>query len=315
MLSHGWNGQSGCSRNLQLLGLLAACLLLAMASGCGSVTSSGNTVTTSPAPSPTPSPTPTPFPIVFAGDNRNQMAIDGTGRFLFEPNGFTSPGTGFNIYRIDSVTGALTPTPAAAGAAPVGSFTAASADGRFLFNAGNGLVAVFSINASTGQLLTVPGTTTSTAGSAGPMAVSADDKFLYVANQTEGTVAVFAIGSNGSLTPVTGTNFTIDNSAQFLTLTRDGRFLFVSAAPNGAVSETVKGYAVNPAAGTFTAIAGAVVTGVTSVTLDRSGGFAYISSVGSLTTFRIDPLTGALTPVSQATGPSSDDANDMVVVP
>jgi 6-phosphogluconolactonase len=253
--------------------------------------------------------------MVFSTDNRNQMAIDGTGHFLFEPNGFTSPGTGFNVYAIDQVSGALTLTSATANAAPVGTFTAASADGRFLFSAGNGLVEVFSINASTGQPLVVPGATTSTAGSAGPMAVSADGKFLYVANQLEGTVAVFAVGSNGSLTPMSGSNFTIDSGAQFLTLTSDARFLFVAASPNNTTSETVKGYAVNPEAGTFKPIAGAVVNGVTSVTLDRSGGFAYISSVGNLTTFVIDPVTGALTSLARASAPSSDNANDMVVVP
>jgi 6-phosphogluconolactonase (cycloisomerase 2 family) len=432
---HGWYKLLGGKQARPLLSLLAASLLLVMASGCGSVTTNGTTFTTSPAPSPTPSPTPTPFPfptpfptpapsatptptpaptatpapasrfifgtpgfesgsvqagaialdgsvsavagspfdeglatpsiiqiladpksrfiyvlnvsafaagevigspgicgfainpttgaltrvpgspIVFPGDNRNQMAIDGTGRFVFEPNGFTSQGTGFNVYQIDPVTGSLTLSSATANAAPVGSFTAASADGRFLFNAGNGLVEAFAINASTGQLLIVPGTTTSTSGSAGPMVVSADSKFLYVANQTEGTVAVFAIGSNGSLTSVTGSNFAIDNGAQFITLTPDGRFLFVAAAPNNSLSQTVKGYAVNPVAGTFTPIAGAVVTNVTTVTLDRSGGFAYISGVGSLTTFAIHPVTGALTSVSQAAAPSSDDANDIVAVP
>jgi 6-phosphogluconolactonase (cycloisomerase 2 family) len=254
-------------------------------------------------------------PIIFSGDNRNQVAIDGTGQFLYEPNGFTSPGTSFSVYRIDSATGALTLTSSTASAAPVGPFIAASTDGRFVFNAGNGIVEVFAITPSTGQLVAVPGSTTSTAGSAGPMAISSDSKVLYVANQIEGTVAVFAIGSNGVLATVTGSSFTIDKQAQFLTLTPDGRFLFAAASPSNALNPTVKGYAVDPATGTFTAIAGAVVTGVTSVTLDRSGGFAYISSVGILTTFAINPVTGALTSVSEAAAPTSDDANDMAVVP
>jgi 6-phosphogluconolactonase (cycloisomerase 2 family) len=253
-------------------------------------------------------------PVVFQGDNRNQMAIDGTGQFLFEPNGFTSPGTGFNTYLIDPVTGSLTLSSVAANASPVGTFTAASPDGRVLFNAGNGLVEVFSIRGN-GQLLVVPGATTSTSGSAGPMAVSNDNKFLYVANQTEGTVAVFAIGTTGTLTLVTGTNFTIDSGAQFLELTPDGRFLFVAAVSSNGATQTVKGYAVDPVAGTFRAIPGAVVRNVTSVTVDRSGSFVYISSVGNLTTFAVDPATGALTFRSQANAPSSDDANNMVVVP
>lgn len=254
-------------------------------------------------------------PIVFPNDDDNLMAIEGTGHFIFEPNGFTgSPGPGFNVYTIDQTTGALILTSATANASPVGSFMAASANGSFLFNAGNGLVEAFSISTATGQLLVVPGTPTSPAGSAGPMAASADGRFLYVANQAQGTVAVFAIGSTGALTLVSGSPFTIDPGAQFLTLTPDGRFLFVAATPSGGVP-TVKGYAVNPAAGIFTPVPGAVVSNVTSVTVDRSGSFAYISRVGSLFTFTIDPVTGALSQRSQTTAPSSDNPHDVVVVP
>jgi len=255
-------------------------------------------------------------PIVFSANNVNQMAIDGTGQFLFEPNGFAGPpGTGFDVYSIDQTTGALTLTSATSNTAPVGSFSVASANGSLLFNAGNGLVEVFSITPSTGQLLVVPGTTVSTGGSAGPMAVSADNKFLYVANQLQGTVNVYAVGSGGSLALAPGSPFTIDIGAQFLTLTPDGRFLFVAASPTSG-SETVKAYAVNPTAGTFTAIPGAVVNNVTSVTIDRSGHFIYISAVGNLSTFSIDPVTGTLTVVSRTgNGPSSDDPNDMVVAP
>lgn len=254
-------------------------------------------------------------PIVFAANNVNQMAIDGTGQFLFEPNGFAGPpGTGFNVYSIQT-TGALILTSATSNTAPVGSFSVASANGSFLFNAGNGLVEVFSISVSTGQLLVVFGTPTSTGGSAGPMAVTADSKFLYVANQLQGTVNVFAVGSGGTLTPVGGSPFTIDTGAQFLTLTPDGRFLFVAASPSSG-TETVKGYAVNPTAGTFTAIPGAVVNNVTSVTVDRSGSFVYISAVGNLFTFSVNPLTGALTLLSRTSnGPTSDDPNNVVVAP
>ncbi|HEY6308807.1 MAG TPA: beta-propeller fold lactonase family protein [Candidatus Angelobacter sp.] len=254
-------------------------------------------------------------PILSPADNTNFMAIDGTGQFLFEPNGFTgSPGTGFDVFSINQTTGALTLVSATSNAAPVGSFTVASADGHFLFNAGNGLVEVFSISVSTGQLLVVPETPISPAGSAGPLAASADGRFLYVANQTEGTVAVFAIGPSGALTPVSGTPFSIDHGAQFLALTPDGRFLFVAASPAGSAA-TVKGYAVNPTAGTFTAISQAVVINVTSVTVDRSGSFVYISDVGDLFTFSVDPLTGALTPIAHTNAPSSDKANNMIVVP
>ncbi len=259
--------------------------------------------------------TPAPgSPLVFSSDNSNLMAIDGTGQFLFEPNGLVgSPGTGFNVYAIDQSTGALTLTSAISNASPIGSFTLASADGRFVFNAGNGLVEVFSISVPTGQLLVVPGTPTSTFGSAGPMAASRDGKFLYVANQAQGTVAVFSISATGALTLVSGSPFPIDIGAQFLTLTPNGAFLYVAATPNGGA--TIKGYTVNPSTGTFAPIAGAALSNFTTVTMDASGSFVYISRIGQLSTFTIDPVTGALTQVKQMTAPSSDDPNNVVAVP
>ncbi|HET9283221.1 MAG TPA: beta-propeller fold lactonase family protein [Candidatus Angelobacter sp.] len=256
-------------------------------------------------------------PIVFPQRNNNFMVMDGTGHFLFEPNGLgDSASTGFDIYAIDQNTGALTKTTSTSNAPPVGNFAAASADGRFVFNAGNGLVEAFSIVPSTGQLV-ASGAPISTGGSAGPVAVSNDGKFLYVANSNEGTVAVFAVGAGGALSMVSGSPFAIDPGAESLQLTPDGKFLYVAAFTDTATgaNQTVKGYAVNPAAGTFTPIPGAVVNNVDAVTIDFSGKFAYISAPGTLFTYSIDPATGALTQLAHTTAPSSDDASDLVTVP
>src|SRR5262249_7399976 len=164
---------------------------------------------------------------------------------------------------------------------------------------------------STGELPAVPGTPLSTAGSGGPMALTSDGRFLYVANQNEGTVMVFSVGTGGALSVVSGSPFAIDKGAEFLALTPDGRFLYVASL----TTLTVKGFAVNPAAGTFTPIAQAIVNNAFSVTIDLSGRFAFISSPGALFTFGIDPATGALTQLSRTTAPSSDNPNDIVIIP
>jgi DNA-binding beta-propeller fold protein YncE len=250
----------------------------------------------------------------FPDSNSNRMVLDGAGHFLFQPNGRNSnPSTGFDVYAVDPGTGALTKTKANSNVAPVGSFTAASRDGRFLFNAGNAMAEVFAVEPSSGQLTLIAGPV-STSGSAGPMAVTAAGDFLYVANQKEGTVAVFAMGEGGSLTPVAGSPFSIDTGAGFLALTPDAKFLYVQAhlAPG---NDTVKGYSVNPAEGSFKPIAGAVLQGVTTVAVDFSGKFAYISDVGDLFTYSIDPHTGAFIHVAHTTAPSSDDAQDLVTAP
>ena len=76
----------------------------------------------------------------------------------------------------------------------------------------------------------------------------------------------------------------------------------------------MNGFAVNPATGTFTAIAGATVANATSINVDGSGKFAYVSQA-QLVTFKIDPVTGALTVASQAVQPVSDIPNDIVLSP
>jgi hypothetical protein len=51
------------------------------------------------------------------------------------------------------------------------------------------------------------------------------------------------------------------------------------------------------------------------VAVDLSGKFAYISGVGELFTYAIDPVTGGLTLVARTNGPSSDDPLDVVTAP
>ena len=253
-------------------------------------------------------------PITFPIRNNNLLVLDGQGRFVFEPNGQgNSISTAFDVYSIDQNSGALTKTTSTSNVAPVGEFSVASADGQFLFNAGNGLVQAYTISLS-GELLAAPGPAISTGGSAGPLAISVDGKFLYAANSTQGTVAVFAIGTGGTLTAVSGSPFATSPGAESLALTPDGRFLYVAAfTPAG--NQTVQGFEVNPVAGSFIPIAGAVINNVDAVAIDLSGKFAYISAPGALITFSINPVTGALLQVSQTTAPSTDDATDLVTVP
>ena len=97
-----------------------------------------------------------------------------------------------------------------------------------------------------------------------------------------------------------------------MSLSPDGKFLYITF--QNAIENHVKGFAVNPAAGTFTAIAGATLANATSINVDKSGKFAYVSR-GQLVTFSIDPVTGALSQASQVTQPESDIPGDIVLTP
>lgn len=258
-------------------------------------------------------------PLIFSESNFNDIAIDGTGHFLFEPNiqGPRGASTAFDVYSIDQNTGAITKTLSPANARPVGMFSVTSADGHFLFNAGNGSVAVFSIDSQTGQLTPVKGTPTSAGGSAGPMALTSDGSFLYIANSTENTLSIFMVSTSGTLAPVAGSPFTLANGAGFLALTPNGEFLYISSEIPSNFSQVVTGYAVNPAAGSVAPIPGAVVNNASSVTVDLSGEFAYITdtSTFNLATYSIDAGTGALTQKSQTNALAAEDSEAMVTVP
>jgi 6-phosphogluconolactonase (cycloisomerase 2 family) len=245
-------------------------------------------------------------PLVPPTELLGQMAIDKTGHFLYEPDAGS-----FDIYSIDQTTGLLTKTTAPMAAASIGNFTTISPDGRFLFNASNTAVETLSVDAS-GNLAVVQApvpTGGAAVGAVGQLTVSADSQFLYVMNQ--GSISIFTIGSSGMLTPVVGSPFATDPAADGLALTPDDTHLYVAFQSN-----VVEGFTVNPMAGTLTPVAGASITDrATSVTMDGSGKFLYVTENFQLSTFSIDPTTGNLTRVSQTALPISESTQSMVVVP
>jgi len=249
---------------------------------------------------------PAPGQIFFPVQRFGQLAMDGSGRFLYQPDG-----SAIDVYTINQSTGQLTAMAANTPAPPVGGFSAATSDGKFLINEGNGQVMVYTIDPGNGQLMSAT-TPMSTGGSGGPIAVSADNAFLYAANSMQGTVAAFSIATNGALTLMAGSPFPTDVAATGMALSPNGKFLFITLQ-NGADNH-VAGFAVNPAAGTFTVIPGATVAGATSVNVDSSGKFAYIS-LGKLATYKIDPLTGALMPLWQTAQPFTDIPTNIVLSP
>jgi 6-phosphogluconolactonase (cycloisomerase 2 family) len=189
-----------------------------------------------------------------------------------------------------------------------------SPDGHFLFNAGNQTVEALSIG-SGGSLTLVqsPILAGGTAmGLAGQLAVSSDNRFLFVLNQ--GSIGIFNIGATGTLNPVIGSPFLTDPGAAGFSLAPDGRHLYVAFQANNVNS--VKGFTFDPVTSTLSGIPGAAITdNAMTVTVDASGKFAYISEAGQLVTYSIDPSTGALTRFSQAAKPISEGPQSMVVVP
>lgn len=244
--------------------------------------------------------------IFTTGVHNLQMAIGGKGKFLYDPHDNT-----IDIYSIDQSNGLLTLIGGSSAAAPAGSFTAASPDGRFLFNSGRENVEVFSIDQTNGQLSLVA--TSSSAGSAGPLAVSSDSSILFAADTAQGTLSAFRIGANGMLMPITGSPFKIDTQAETIMPAPNNKFVYISF---GQPSQSdVKGYVFDAAAGTLTPIPDAFVSNGMSINVDGSGKFAFVTVPQQLNTYAINPTTGALTQISQAPQPLTDDPTNMVVTP
>ena len=247
-------------------------------------------------------------PMAFPARRSGTLAIDKSGRFLYQPNAGV-----FDIYAIDQSTGLLTKT-AGSSAASIGDFTTVSPDGRFLLNASDTMVEALSIDGAGNLTVASPPVLTGGAaiGTAGQLIVSLDNKFLYVLNQ--GSIGIFNIGSAGALTPVIGSPFATDQGESGFSITPDGKHLYIAFQQSSI--NFVKGFSFDPTANTLTPIPGAVISdNALTVTVDGSGKFAYITEAGKLSTFSIDPTTGNLTRQSQTAQPVSESPQSMVVVP
>lgn len=248
-------------------------------------------------------------PLVFTAQNLGQLAIDSTGHFLYQPDVNT-----FDIYSIDQTSGLLTKTTTPTAGIAIGPFTTVSPDGRFLFDASNTAVETLSVDANGNLAVVQPPVVTggSAIGVVGQLTVSADNRFLYVLNQ--GSISIFGIGANGTLTPVMGSPFATDPNGAGFALTPTGNHLYLVASPNG--TSTVEGFTFDPTASTLTPIAEAVIgDNATTVTVDGSGRFAYVTESGQLSTYAIDDKTGDLTVIAQTSQPISENPQSMVVVP
>ena len=244
-------------------------------------------------------------PVVFPAAREGILAINPAGTLLFQPDAGV-----FDVYSINPSSGLLTFASTSA-AASLGNFTVFSPDGRFLFNSGPTDVETLSVDAA-GNLAVVQApipTGGFAPGLAGQLAVSPDGKLLYVLNQ--GSIGIFNISAGGTLAPVVGSPFATPDGAAGFALTPDGKRLYVSFQ---STANSVQGFTFDPASSTLTPITNAVINNASSVTVDGSGKFAYISQGSALTTFAIDPATGGLTQLSQSPQPLSDAPQTLIAV-
>jgi trimeric autotransporter adhesin len=277
------------------------------------------------------------------GSTPQSVAVDPSGKFVLvadNQNAFgdtdpTPDDTGvIVVFAINQTTGLLTTpvgsgspfvTASAPGAAP-SYVTVDPADGYAFasnqFLPSSGLVGfTFNNPPASGNL--TPTTQASVATGGNPVWVTVDplDRFVYVSNNTDGTISGYSLNAtNGTLTPIAGSPFTLNVTANpgAIAIDYTGRFLYVTDGANSKL------YAFSiSATGVLTGLAGSPYSTLDSASssfgfnpfgigIDPSGHFLYTanSGDGTITEFTNDPVTGVPTQVPgspiTATGVGTD---------
>lgn len=199
------------------------------------------------------------FPLSLSTSGQSGLAISPNGQFLYTSNPNTNLVTGFSIGTDGALT-QLAATTSPNNGSPI--FLTFDSSGSFLFavNGGGTLggpsVSTFSVSA-TGTLTEVTGSPT-TVGTA-PVAAVFSQGFLYVLNQTSGTISAFAFTtSTGQLTELKGSPFTVGTRPVSLTTAALGKFLIVTTTGSSG-SGTIVVFSI-AADGTLSAVTGSPFT-------------------------------------------------------
>jgi YVTN family beta-propeller protein len=260
---------------------------------------------------------PLTFTITTGAADPQSIAMDPAGKFAYVLDGGCDGDGGYvSMYTINPTTGALASIglpvstngfgvyPGSIAVEPLGNFAYATNEGDpwGYEDGANGSIAIYSIDSTTGALVSTGTINGNCPGlcDPSPIVVDPSGKFAYVVTGGAGipfNVAMYTIDSTtGALTSngTTGeegvpTSMAVDPS---------GKFLYVASA-NGTpgIAGDVSVYTINATTGALASI-GTIVAGTspTSVALDPSGGFAYVANSDSndVSMYTINATTGAL---------------------
>lgn len=184
-----------------------------------------------------------------------------------------------------------------------------NANGLFTFAtsvSSGGAYAVTVLTQPTGQACVITGGTGTASANVSSVAVSCSTvmagvgRFLYGANNGDGTISAYTINSTtGALSVMGGSPYAAGTQPYELKVDPSGKYLYVVNENAG----TVSAFSINTVNGLLTAVAGspfAVGTLPESLTFDSSGTHLYVANVTSnnISAFSINATTGALTAIT-----------------
>jgi 6-phosphogluconolactonase len=211
-----------------------------------------------------------------------------------------------SAFRIDPTTGALTPV--AGSPFPTGSeprSVGVDLLGRFLYvgNYGDRNISAYRIGEN-GGLTPIPASPFYFPGnSMNSIAVDFLGRFVYLADAGNGgndNLVAFSISrTTGSLTAVSGSPFPTGIQPFYVAVDLLGRFVYVTDESG------VSAFSVNRGTGALTPILGSPFftpglnagDEISSMAMDPLIRFVYVANNGGVSVYRINPATGALTPV------------------
>ncbi|MHB1669509.1 lactonase family protein [Thiomonas sp.] len=190
----------------------------------------------------------------------------------------------------------------------------------YVTNSLSDTVSAYSIDASSGVMIPVPGSPFVAGNNPNTVAVNPAGTFAYVANggasvqNGPGTVSAYRVdAATGALIPIPGSPFAAGRYPSSVVVHPAGTFVYVTNVDDN----TVSAYRIHAATGALTPIPGSPFAGTPTIpvspfagapvaryapepsciTINPAGTFAYVANFGSnsVSAYRINPGTGALT--------------------
>jgi len=272
------------------------------------------------------------FTITTGAVDPQAIAMDPAGKFAYVLNGGCNGGVGgyVSMYTINPTTGALASIgppvstygfgdyPGSITVDPFGKFAYVTNEGDpWGYEAGsNGSVAMYSIDATTGALISTATINGNCPGlcDPSPIVVDPSGKFAYVVNGGAGgpfSIEMYTIdAANGALTTV-GT-IAAGGVPSSVAVDPAGKFVYMATANIApGLAGSVSAYGINATTGALTSV-GTIAAGTfpAFVAVDPAGKFAYVTNSGSndVSMYTINATTGALTSIgtiAAGTGPVS----------
>jgi 6-phosphogluconolactonase len=237
-------------------------------------------------------------------DSMAYITTDRTGRFLL---GASYPGNKLTINPIDGDGCVVAQSTQIIPDRPKAHCVILDASNRFAYctNLGADVVMQLRFDAASGTVAPNDPATVSTRPGAGPrhLAFHPSGRFLYLLNETDATLAAYAVDAAGTLAelqtlPTLPRDFTGKPSAADLHVTPDGQFLYASER----CASTLVGFRIDPARGTLSKL-GRWPTETTprGFAIDPRSRFLAAAGLASnaLTVYAITPQSGALAPIHQ----------------